>query len=221
MSAEDQRVGNLLDPAVQRSATSLAPPPPERCFACGRVIHSRPTRRADTRDGQVVFVGPECARRIDDAGDVGYQPPLGGPRLWNILGQRDAMAPRSSEPVGWTAAFRQVAKSRTRGGPKTTAADVMVWEGQLHGRNLRITTTVRCIEPLESFITNSRMRLRDSFVGTFGHFVDLVVEPADVDDALLSDIEASAAAEDTRPCLARRKGERLRRPASGSNDHGA
>lgn len=56
----------------------------KRCFACGRVITAEPPPMADTRDGQLVYVGPECMRRIVTAGDEGYQPPKGGPRLWTL-----------------------------------------------------------------------------------------------------------------------------------------
>lgn len=61
----------------------------EQCFACGRQFrkngHGRivfhPT--ALTIDGQRPFVGHDCFRRITDAGIDGWQPPQGGPRLWN------------------------------------------------------------------------------------------------------------------------------------------
>lgn len=52
-----------------------------RCFACNRPLGGHPAS-ADTRDGQVVYVGGECERHILAAGDDGYQPPKGGPRLY-------------------------------------------------------------------------------------------------------------------------------------------
>jgi hypothetical protein len=52
----------------------------DKCFACDRKLN-RP-RVADTRDGQTVFVGADCYRKIEAAGEVGYQPPKGGPRLY-------------------------------------------------------------------------------------------------------------------------------------------
>ena len=55
----------------------------ETCFACDKPLHGNPTL-ADTRDGQTVYVGPECLRRIRAAGEAGYQPPRGGPRLYLI-----------------------------------------------------------------------------------------------------------------------------------------
>jgi hypothetical protein len=54
----------------------------KHCFACGRVIKRKRPFEADTRDGQTVFVGPECFRLVVAAGEVGYQLPRGGPRLY-------------------------------------------------------------------------------------------------------------------------------------------
>lgn len=61
----------------------------EKCFACDRrfrrnsfgliVFHSE----AITLDGQRVYVGCDCYQKIVQAGADGYQPPLGGPRLWS------------------------------------------------------------------------------------------------------------------------------------------
>lgn len=52
-----------------------------RCFACDRRLIPNPYL-ADTRDSQFVYVGSECYSKIKRAGDTGYQPPKGGPRLW-------------------------------------------------------------------------------------------------------------------------------------------
>jgi hypothetical protein len=38
-------------------------------------------------DEQTVFVGPDCFKRVESGGSKGYQPPLGGPRLF-IIGQQ-------------------------------------------------------------------------------------------------------------------------------------
>jgi len=55
---------------------------PERCFACGRLLSTRkPPVLVDTRDDQKVYVGPECAKRVTEAG---YQPPKGGPKLYPL-----------------------------------------------------------------------------------------------------------------------------------------
>ncbi len=53
----------------------------ERCFACGRRLGAAAVV-VDTRDSQSVAVGRECYKLVVAAGDVGYQPPKGGPRLW-------------------------------------------------------------------------------------------------------------------------------------------
>lgn len=54
-----------------------------KCFACDKKLGKNPTI-VDTRDGQIVFVGSECFKLIRRSGETGYQPPLGGPRLWRI-----------------------------------------------------------------------------------------------------------------------------------------
>ena len=54
----------------------------ECCFACGRAITRFPPAIVDTRDDQTVYVGPECFQKVKQAGAEGYQPPMGGPRLW-------------------------------------------------------------------------------------------------------------------------------------------
>lgn len=55
----------------------------DKCFACDRPLgRLGPEWMADTRDGQLVYVGRECFRKIKGAGALGWQPPKGGPRLW-------------------------------------------------------------------------------------------------------------------------------------------
>ena len=53
-----------------------------KCFCCDKPIASRP-KWAYTADGQSVYVGPECCRKIKRAGAEGWQPPLGGPRMYD------------------------------------------------------------------------------------------------------------------------------------------
>lgn len=60
----------------QRATTAL------RCFACNRTIKRLAPRCADTRDGQWVYVGEECSKLVERAGEEGWQPPKGGPRLY-------------------------------------------------------------------------------------------------------------------------------------------
>ena len=55
------------------------------CFAYGRKLGTNPAL-VDTRDDQFVFVGRECLKQIEKAGETGYQPPKGGPRLYTRKG---------------------------------------------------------------------------------------------------------------------------------------
>lgn len=75
----------------------------ERCFACNKVLR-KPTP-ADTRDGQTVFVGPECARKIEAAGDEGYQPAGGGPRLFPVAEAGKATRRQRTTAAGTTYAW--------------------------------------------------------------------------------------------------------------------
>ena len=62
-----------------------------KCFACDKKLGINPAI-ADTKDDQYVFVGTDCYQKIKKAGAEGYQPPLGGPRLWVLpkgLSQRE------------------------------------------------------------------------------------------------------------------------------------
>lgn len=53
----------------------------QRCFACGKRLRCR-SELVYCSDEQAPVVGPDCWQHIWDAGDKGYQPPMGGPRLW-------------------------------------------------------------------------------------------------------------------------------------------
>lgn len=55
----------------------------EKCFACGKPLKGIGIL-VDTHEDQQPYVGPECARKIKKTGEIGYQPPSGGPRLWWI-----------------------------------------------------------------------------------------------------------------------------------------
>ena len=63
----------------------------DKCFACGRGFRRNSYGRivfhpmAITIDGQRIFVGHDCHRKIAIAGSHGYQPPRGGPRLWTEM----------------------------------------------------------------------------------------------------------------------------------------
>lgn len=55
--------------------------PKTKCFACDHALGKNPTL-VDTRDAQTVYVGSECLKKIKAAGESGWQPPKGGPRLY-------------------------------------------------------------------------------------------------------------------------------------------
>lgn len=67
--------------AAQSGSGRTCDPMAERCFACDRKLGRSPLL-VDTRDGQLVYVGRECAKMIRAGGSAGWQPPKGGPRLW-------------------------------------------------------------------------------------------------------------------------------------------
>ncbi len=52
-----------------------------KCFACDRKLGRNPAG-AITIDGQFVYVGSKCYTLIKQGGQSGYQPPTGGPRLY-------------------------------------------------------------------------------------------------------------------------------------------
>ncbi len=76
---------NIEPNAVSRSSftTTAETIRTTRCYACDRRLGKTPTL-VDTRDAQLVYVGSECARLVRAAGEAGYQPPLGGPRLYPL-----------------------------------------------------------------------------------------------------------------------------------------
>jgi hypothetical protein len=54
-----------------------------KCFACEKPVGAK-SHLAFTPDGQSVYVGRECYNLIESAGDRGWQPPKGGPRLYTL-----------------------------------------------------------------------------------------------------------------------------------------
>lgn len=57
----------------------------ERCFACNKPL-KKFQYYCETSDGQGVYVGRDCWVKAKKSGSIGYQPPLGGPRLYDTLG---------------------------------------------------------------------------------------------------------------------------------------
>lgn len=73
----------------------------EKCFACNRPIQD-PFLLARTKDGQTGFVGSDCFKKIYRADKEGYQPPLGGPLLFRIVGYCPGKSPQTDDdnPAG-------------------------------------------------------------------------------------------------------------------------
>jgi hypothetical protein len=64
----------------------------EKCFACDLPLGENP-KLADTRDDQLVYVGTNCYALIKAAGEEGYQPPKGGPKLYVVKDEGDTLNP--------------------------------------------------------------------------------------------------------------------------------
>ncbi len=45
-----------------------------KCFACDKEIPTEKAKLVITIDGQEVYVGPECFKRVTKAGKSGYRP---------------------------------------------------------------------------------------------------------------------------------------------------
>jgi hypothetical protein len=133
--------------------------------------------------------------------DAGRIDPLRPP--WKFP---DAPAPRvSKNPRTFAEAFRQIGRRKVGGGPKTTAADEFTFCGNLGSGIVFLVSRVRLIEPNESFYTSAPHRLRDSYVGRSGHWMDLEVG-GECSDAELEKIRELAQAADARPVRIRRHG---------------
>ena len=107
-------------------------------------------------------------------------------------------------PATFDEAFRQIGQRKVGGGPKTTPHDEILFCGNLGSGILFLTSRVRLIDSNESFYTSSNHRLRDSNVGSSGHWVHIQVR-GECSDAELALIERLAQAADTRPVVVRRR----------------
>lgn len=56
----------------------------EKCYACDRMLLTSIWEKKPvfTEDGQKQFVGHNCYEKIKASGQNGFQPPIGGPRLF-------------------------------------------------------------------------------------------------------------------------------------------
>jgi DNA-directed RNA polymerase subunit RPC12/RpoP len=52
-----------------------------KCFTCEKKIIDK-INLVTTKDGETVFVDPICYKKIVESGELGYQPPWGGSRLY-------------------------------------------------------------------------------------------------------------------------------------------
>lgn len=58
-----------------------------KCYACDKKLRTHCL--VMTSDKQVVYVGPDCFKRIKESGKKGFQPLMGGPRLFLV--EREVM----------------------------------------------------------------------------------------------------------------------------------
>lgn len=137
-----------------------------KCFACDRKLGGSP-QLVDTRDDQHVFVGAECFGLIVAAGNKGYQPPKGGPRLYLLasLELRDDQLhaietrepwprarPGASLVVGLTVAERDSLCQTVR----ALRQQVDEWESHRAGIIEAVQTAEARVDELES--TNTALR---------------------------------------------------------------
>ncbi|WP_279483571.1 hypothetical protein [Aureimonas sp. SK2] len=108
-------------------------------------------------------------------------------------------------PITFDEAFRQIGHTKVGGGPKTIGADRRTFCGNLGSGLLFLESTVRLVEPNESFYTSSNHRLRDSHVGRSGHWIDIEVFGKASDEDLCV-IQRLAQMVDTRPVSVRLSG---------------
>jgi hypothetical protein len=113
-------------------------------------------------------------------------------------------------PATFEEAFRKVGQRKIGGRCKTNPADEFTWCGNLGAGLLILTSRVRLNEPLESFVTCSNHRLRNSHVGRCGHWVEIIVR-GECSDAEVALIRRLAQAADTRRVVVRRQDPRVRR----------
>ncbi|MFJ7440860.1 hypothetical protein ACIQW5_24770 [Methylorubrum thiocyanatum] len=119
-------------------------------------------------------------------------------------GVAHSLNPRTTpDPATFAEAFRQIGQRMVGGGPKSTGADERLFCGNLGAGLVFLTSRVRLCEPNESFYTTSNHRLRDSHVGSSGHWVDITVRGPCSDEDLRR-ITRLARAADTRPVVVRR-----------------
>ena len=99
--------------------------------------------------------------------------------------------------------FKETHRRRVGGGPKTIGAEEITFKGNFNGKTFTLRSRVRLRDPQESFRTSAAHRLRDSQVGSAGHWIDLRVI-GECADAELLEIQSLAQQTDTRPVFTSR-----------------
>jgi hypothetical protein len=71
----------------------------QKCYACDRAMKGgRHVVYTADDGGQRQFVGPDCYMHVQAAGPAGYQPPLGGPRLYAAPPAADGACATAQNP---------------------------------------------------------------------------------------------------------------------------
>lgn len=153
---------------------------------------------------------PACFADLLHQIEVGRVDPYRPPWIFHP----EVTARITPDPSRFDAAFRQIGHRKIGGGPKATEADEFLFCGNLGSGLLFLRSRVRLIDPNESFYTSSGHRLRDSKVGSGGHYVEIEVT-GDCPDADLATIARLAQAADTRPVVVSRIARRSRARAGG------
>lgn len=184
------------------------------CDVRGRLFALDPARRLTIR-----ALWRDCPYPADPSyfGDLLHQIAIGqiDPERPPWIYPRKTRARITPNLARFEEAFRKVGQRKIGGAYKTNAADEFIWCGNLGVGLLILTSRVRLNEPLESFVTSSAHRLRDSHVGRFGHWVEIFVR-GDCSDAEFALIQRLAQAADTRRVVVRRYDPRMRRaPGEG------
>jgi hypothetical protein len=178
----------------------------------GRLFALDPTRRRTIRT-----LWRNCPYPADPSylGDLLHQIAIGriDPERPPWIYPRKTHTRITPDPATFEEAFRKVGRRKIGGTYKTNAADEFTWCGNLGSGLLILTSRVRLNEPMESFVTCSNHRLRDSHVGRFGHWVEIIVR-GECSDAEFVMIRRLAQAADTRRVAVRRHDPRVRRAPS-------
>lgn len=122
----------------------------EKCFACDKPLGDT-HRYADTRDDQIVRVGPNCFALIQAAGEEGYQPPKGGPKLYVVKDEGETLQPIRD----------LMTRLKAMCVPKTAKE----WEQLADGYEKELTDMERKLEELKASYDHCMIDGRPDFAG--------------------------------------------------------